>query len=94
MNYYERCVKRIENAKEILVEHRSSISTSYTIDDDLYLLLIAYRPEIDRETHYGISFKKIPVPIEIELKKQLFDLAQLKMEDLEAKRHEEILKDL
>ena len=52
MNYYERCVKRIENAKEILVEYRSSMITSYTIDNDLYLLLVAYKPEIDRETHY------------------------------------------
>ena len=94
MNYYERCVKRIENAKEILVEYRSSMITSYTIDNDLYLLLVAYKPEIDRETHYGISFKKIPVPIEVEFKKQLLDLAQLKMEELEAKRNEEILKDL
>lgn len=75
MNYFERCKKRIEEAKNIDADcnRTFSLMTKYVIDEDLVLREFNHP---DSQISYTISFKDVRVPIsEIEIK-YLFELSE------------------
>jgi hypothetical protein len=94
MNYFERCVKRIEEAQIITCDYPTVYGLRCVIDGDLHIWEINYPPELERGIVYKIMFKGVIIPIEEESKKELLKMARFKLEELDAKRDEEILKDL
>lgn len=90
MNYFERCKKRIEEAKNIDADF-IRIMTKYVIDKDLVLREFNHS---DSQISYIISFKDARVPIsEIEIK-YLFELSEKKLNELTNIENEKILRDL
>jgi hypothetical protein len=96
MNYYERCIQRINNSNKIELEYNSNyaFSKKITIDPDLEALQIAYPKELERATIYTIMFKNVKVPLNTTDCEAIFHMAIQRMEYLEEVQNQEVLKDL
>jgi len=96
MNYLERVIYRINNAKKI--DHKSVYVTCFSdevlIDDELKITIIKYPDEFNKEDYAWISFRNVKVPIELDEIFNCYKLAFNKMDEIETIKNMEILKDL
>lgn len=93
MNYFEKCKKRIEDAKNIDANciRTFSLMTKYVVDEDLVLREFSYP---DSQISYTISFREVPVPLPESDIKYLFKLSEKKLNELTNVENEKILRDL
>jgi len=93
MKYFERCKKRIENAKKIDWDFSSTFNYTerFIIDEVLIIRKIC---EVDSNHLYSIDYKKIIIPMSEEELITLFKLAHDKCEELEDIKDKEILEEL
>lgn len=93
MNYFEKCKKRIENAKNIDGDciRTFSLIKKYVIDEELVLREFTHP---DLKIYYSITFKEIKIPISENEIKYLFELSVKKLNELTNIENEKILREL
>lgn len=93
MNYFERCKKRIEDAKNIDFNYTQTFSKmiKHTVDGELVLRKFTHS---DLNVSYTIMFKDVKVPISENEISYLFELSEKKLNELIIIEHQNVLKEL
>lgn len=93
MNYFERCKKRIEDAKKIDFNCTQTLSTiiKHTVDEELVLRKFTHS---ELNVSYTIMFKDVKVPISENEISYLFELSEKKLNELISIEHQNVLKEL
>ena len=93
MNYFERCKKRIENARVIdgSISNTFNLLARYSIDQQLVLKRFS---SPDKSDFYTITFMESRVPLSGDEMKYLFELSEKKLAELASIEDEKVLRDL
>lgn len=96
MNFLEKVMNRINNAKKIINTSAfiNYFSDQILIDEELKITIIRYPAEFNKEDFAYISFRDVQVPIEIDEVFNCYKLAFNKMQEIESLKNIEILKEL
>jgi hypothetical protein len=90
MNYFERCKKRIENAKYIEQEF-DGISITYFTNDYLDITKVFLT---DNDIRHSVTYKKVLIPLSENEKKDLFELCEKIHKEREDAKDKKILEEL
>ena len=98
MNYFERCVDRVNKIKlsrEIGYRSLQYGSTNYVFYELPDALVITKKTTaVLGETHYQVTFKEVEVPLEPGQAEQLFNMIQKREMELSESYKSDILKEL